>query len=442
MSTFEIETKEFSLEDTIHSWPTLNESQRQELFFSLSRDQAEDLFLNLSSNYLAEIFLMIPEKERRSWIRLLAPDDVVDLIQELPKDQFYPSLDLLDQNTRTEVNALLAYAEDEAGGLMSNRFARLRPEMTVDEALKYLRAQSKGQVETIYYGYVLDKDQKLLGVVSLRELFLAQDKKLVKEIMTEDITKVEQDTPQEEIAKLFSIQNLIAIPVVDGNDVMIGIVTVDDIVSVYQEEATEDIQKIGGMEALDEPYLDAGFFEMVKKRAVWLLVLFVGEMFTATAMASYEDEIQKAVMLALFIPLVISSGGNSGSQATTLIIRALALGELRLQDWWKVFYRELGSGLALGLILGAVGFLRVVLWPNRATLFGEHYFRVSLTLGFSLVGIVMWGSLTGSMLPFLLRKLKLDPATASAPFVATIVDVTGLVMYFSFARFFLGGILI
>jgi magnesium transporter len=442
MSTFEIETKEFSLEDTINNWPSLNEAQRSELFFSLSRDQAEDLFLNLSSNYLAEIFQLIPEKERRSWIRLLAPDDVVDLIQELPNEFYYSSLDLLDQNTRTEVNALLAYEEDEAGGLMSNRFARLRPEMTVDEALKYLRAQSKGQVETIYYGYVLDKDQKLLGVVSLRELFLAQDKKPINEIMSTDIIKVEQDTPQEEIGKLFSIQNLIAIPVVDGNNVMIGIVTVDDIVSVYQEEATEDIQKIGGMEALDEPYLDVGFFQMVKKRAVWLLVLFVGEMFTATAMAVYEAEIQKAVMLALFIPLVISSGGNSGSQATTLIIRALALGELRLKDWWKVFYRELGSGLALGIILGAVGVLRVLLWPNRTSLFGEHYVLVSFTLGLSLVGIVLWGSLTGSMLPFLLRRLKLDPATASAPFVATIVDVTGLVIYFSVARLFLRGILI
>jgi magnesium transporter len=296
-------------------------------------------------------------------------------------------------------------------------------------------------LETIYYGYVLDRDQKLLGVVSLRQLFLSSQNKRISEIMQSDIVYVEQDTPQEEIAKLFTIQNLIAIPVVDNNMIMKGIVTVDDIVSVYQEEATEDIQKIGGTGPLEEPYLDANFLHLIRKRAGWLMILFISEMFTASAMAVYEKSIAKAVVLALFIPLVISSGGNSGSQATTLIIRALALGEVRLRDWWRVFLRELGSGLVLGLILGLVGYLRIMLWPGRDTLYGPESVMVAVTVALSLVGIVLWGTLVGSMLPFILKKFKLDPATASAPFVATLVDVTGIVIYFSMAQIFLQNML-
>jgi magnesium transporter len=442
MNTFEIQDPEFSLEDTINQWPSLNQEQRREKFLALNREQAEDVFLNLSSAYQSEIYIsLIPEYQKRTWLRLLAPDDVVDLLQEFPEESRTQNLDLLDHTTRSEVFALLAYKEDEAGGLMNTRFARLRPEMTVEEAIKYLRAQSQGYLETIYYGYVLDRDQKLLGVVSLRQLFLSSQNKRISEIMQSDIVYVEQDTPQEEIAKLFTIQNLIAIPVVDNNMIMKGIVTVDDIVSVYQEEATEDIQKIGGTGPLEEPYLDANFLHLIRKRAGWLMILFISEMFTASAMAVYEKSIAKAVVLALFIPLVISSGGNSGSQATTLIIRALALGEVRLRDWWRVFLRELGSGLVLGLILGLVGYLRIMLWPGRDTLYGPESVMVAVTVALSLVGIVLWGTLVGSMLPFILKKFKLDPATASAPFVATLVDVTGIVIYFSMAQIFLQNLL-
>ncbi len=433
---------DLSLENLLDNWQTLTPSKREEVFAILGRIDQEELFINLSSDYQAELFEEFPHAEKRSWIRLLAPDDIADLIQNLNTDAGAEALKYLDYATLVEVKALMAYAEDEAGGLMNSRFARLRPEMTVEEAIRYLRAQSKSHIETIYYAYVLDRTQVLLGVISLRELFLAKTQSTVSENMNTDLVTVLQDEDQESISKTFSNHNFLAIPVVDELNVMKGIITVDDVVEVIEEEATEDIQKIGGMEALGEPYLDIALSSMIKKRAGWLMALFVGEMFTATAMSHYELDIKKAVVLALFIPLVISSGGNSGSQATTLIIRAMALGEVRLRDWWRVFSRELISGLSLGVILGLIGFCRIMLWPGKETLYGEHYVLVALSVSFSLVGIVLWGTLAGSMLPFLLRRLGLDPATSSAPFVATLVDVTGLVIYFTVASLFLKGILL
>jgi magnesium transporter len=433
---------DFSLENLLDNWQSLTHNQREQVFMMLGRIDQEELFINLSSDYQAEIFELIPHAERRSWIRLLAPDDIADLIQNLFDETQAEALRYLDYATLVEVKALLAYAEDEAGGLMNSRFARLRPEMTVEEAIRYLRAQSKSHIETIYYAYVLDRTQILLGVISLRELFLAKAQTTVEENMNTDLVTILQDEDQESISKTFSNHNLLAIPVVDEHNVMKGIITVDDVVEVIEEEATEDIHKIGGMEALGEPYLDISLPSMIKKRAGWLMALFIGEMFTATAMSHYEHDIAKAVVLALFIPLVISSGGNSGSQATTLIIRAMALGEVRLRDWWRVLNRELISGMCLGLILGSIGLMRILLWPGKETLYGEHYVLVAITVACSLVGIVLWGTLAGSMLPFLLRRLGLDPATSSAPFVATLVDVTGLVIYFTVASLFLKGILL
>lgn len=433
---------DLSLENLLDNWQTLTSSKREEVFAILGRIDQEELFINLSSDYQAELFEDFPHAEKRSWIRLLAPDDIADLIQNLNEDAQTEALRYLDYATLVEVKVLMAYAEDEAGGLMNSRFARLRPEMTVEEAIRYLRAQSKSHIETIYYAYVLDRAQVLLGVVSLRELFLAKAQSTVSENMNTDLVTVLQDEDQESISKTFSNHNFLAIPVVDENNVMKGIITVDDVVEVIEEEATEDIQKLGGMEALGEPYLDISLPSMIKKRAGWLMALFIGEMFTATAMSHYEHDIAKAVVLALFIPLVISSGGNSGSQATTLIIRAMALGEVRLKDWWRVLSRELVSGLSLGFILGSIGMARILLWPGKETLYGEHYLLVALTVSLSLVGIVLWGTLAGSMLPFFLRRVGLDPATSSAPFVATLVDVTGLVIYFSVASYFLKGILL
>jgi magnesium transporter len=325
---------------------------------------------------------------------------------------------------------------------MSPRYARLRPEMTADEAILYLRRQAFRRRETIYYTYVLDAAQHLLGVVSFRELFAAPPEKLVQEIMHTDLVTVTEETDQEAVAQLLAEMGLLAIPVVDTDGRMKGVVTADDVVGVVQEEATEDIQKIGGSEALDEPYLQIGLASMVQKRGRWLAALFLGEMLTATAMGFFEAEIARAVILALFVPLIISSGGNSGSQAATLVIRAMALGEVRIRDWWRVARREILTGLALGLLLGLIGLVRILVWQAVGQVYGEHYLLVAFTVAGSLVGVVMFGTLAGSMLPFLLRRLGADPASASAPFVATLVDVTGLVIYFSVARLILGGTLL
>jgi magnesium transporter len=428
--------------DLRDAWPVLSREERVESFRQVPHATADDFFLSLSSQEQAELLLALAPGERRTWMRLLAPDDAVDVVQAVPQAEREALLAELDEATRLEVQVLQAYAEDEAGGLMNPRFARVRPEMTIDEAISYLRKQTREKVETVYYAYVLAPRQHLLGVVSLRQLFQAAPDKRVADVMRRDVVSVTEDTDQESVGRLFSEQGLMAIPVVDAERRMKGIVTVDDIVQVVQEEATEDIQKVGGMEALDAPYFEVGLLDMLRKRAGWLLILFVGEMLTATAMGHFEDEIARAVVLALFVPLIISSGGNSGSQATTLIIRSLALTEVRLRDWWRVARREVLAGLALGAILGSVGIARILLWQVLFHTYGEHSVMVALTVGLSLVGVVTWGTFAGSMLPFVLRRLGFDPASASAPFVATLVDVSGLVIYFSVAAILLRGTLL
>ncbi|MCX6602035.1 MAG: magnesium transporter [Acidobacteria bacterium] len=430
-----------SLEEILERWPKLGPRERLETFQAIPREQADDIFLELSSRDQLDLLAALPEGEHRIWLRLLAPDDAADLIQLTPPGQRQNWLKQLDETAQREVSALLAYKEDEAGGLMSPRFARLRPEMTVDEAITYLRRQA-GQLETIYYAYALDDGQHLLGVVSFRDLFSADKSKTVRDVMRTQIVTTTEDTDQEAVAKLFSTHHLLAIPVVDGDNCMKGIVTVDDIVAVVQEEASEDIQKLGGMEALDAPYLEIGFWRMVQKRAGWLAVLFVGEMLTATAMGYYEQEIARAVVLALFVPLIISSGGNSGSQATTLVIRAMALGEVKLRDWWRIIRREFATGLVLGSVLASIGLTRIVLWQAIWKPYGEHYVIIGLTVACSLIGVVLFGTMAGSMLPFILRRFGLDPASASAPFVATLVDVSGLVIYFTIASIFMRGTLL
>jgi magnesium transporter len=423
-------------------WSSLAPVARLEAFKALSRAEAEDFFWNLSAPDQVELLLALPAMERRGWMRLLAPDDAADAVQAAPEEERDGLLALLDDSARKEVTALLAYAEDQAGGLMSPRFARVRPDMTADEAISYLHKQARERVETIYYVYVLDTQQRLVGVVSFRQLFEAPGGTKVRNLMQTEVVTVSEQMDQEDVGLLFAKHSLLAIPVVDVDGHMKGVVTVDDIVDVVQEEATEDIQKIGGMEALDEPYLDIGLFRMIRKRAGWLSALFISETLTATAMGYYEHEIARAVVLALFIPLIISSGGNSGSQASTLVARAMALGEVRLRDWWRVMRREFAAGLALGSILGMIGLLRILLWPTRATIYGEHYVLIAITVACSLVGVVLWGTISGSMLPLILRRLGFDPASASAPFVATLVDVTGLVIYFTVASGILYGTLL
>ncbi|XYI00353.1 magnesium transporter [Sorangium sp. So ce1128] len=423
-------------------WAVLSPAERGESFEHVDRSEVHSFFLSLSEQEQAAILLAMRGSERTLWMRLLAPDDAADVIQLVPPNDRASFLELLDEPTRREVAALMAYAEDAAGGLMSPRFARLRPDMKVGEAIRYLQRQAQEKLETIYYAYVLDQAQRLQGVVSFRDLFVAPGDKAVSDVMRRDVISVPDTLDQEAVARVIAHHDLNALPVVDAEGRMKGIVTVDDIVDVVQQAATEDIQKLGGMEALDTPYMQTGMLAMVKKRAGWLSALFLGEMLTASAMGHYEEEIARAVVLALFVPLIISSGGNSGSQATTLIIRAMALGEVAVKDWWRIVRRELTAGLSLGVILATIGLVRILVWQAIFHTYGEHYREVAATVAVSLVGIVTWGTLAGSMLPFAIRRLGFDPASASAPFVATLVDVSGLVIYFNVAQVLLRGSLL
>lgn len=426
------------------AWPLLDLEERVQGVRVLPHAEASEFFLELTARDQAQVLCALHPHEQRLWLRQLAPDDLADVLQEVEPEKRTAFFGLLDDVSKKEVSALLAYAEDDAGGLMNTRFARVRPDMTADEAIRYLRlyARDRQGVETIYYVYVLDAEQHLLGVVSFRELFAAPPDRLVRDIMHADVISVAADTDQEAVARVMQQNDVLAVPVLDEQRRMKGIIMHDDIQDVVQEEATEDIQKIGGTEALDTPYLQTGLAQMIRKRGGWLAVLFLGEMLTASAMAHYEFELQQALVLSLFIPLIISSGGNSGSQATTLVIRAMALGEVKLRDWWTVARRELQAGLALGGILAALGILRVVVWEQLFGAYGEHYLLLAVTVATALVGVATFGTIAGSMLPFLLRRLRLDPASASAPFVATLVDVTGLVIYFTVASAVLAGTLL
>lgn len=431
-----------SVDDVRGIWPILSTNERVEAFQHVERAESGTFFLGLSAHEQVEILLSLPRGERRLWFRLLPPDDTADVVQHAPDDEREGLLELLDPPTRREVTALLAYAEDAAGGLMSPRFARLRPEMSVGEAIRYLQRQAQEKLETIYYAYVLDREQRLCGVVSFRDLFSAQPGKSIAEVMRTEVVSVPETMEDEEVARVIARHHLDALPVVDEAGRMKGIVTIDDIVDVVQEAATEDIQKLGGMEALETPYMQTRLVDMIKKRAGWLSALFLGELLTASAMAHYEDRIARAVVLALFLPLIMSSGGNSGGQATTLIIRAMALGEITMGDWWRIVRRELTAGLALGIILATIGAVRVIAWQGLFHSYGEHYLLIAATVATSLVGVVTWGTLAGSMLPFVIRRFGFDPASASAPFVATLVDVTGLIIYFNAAELVLGGSLL
>ncbi len=434
---------EFDAQSLREAWPALIDEERAEAFLLLKEDDAQVLFSSLSPADQAGLLENLQNGTASVWMRFLAPDDAADVLQASEPEQRRRLRAMLDGVTLREVDALLAYAEDEAGGLMSPRFVRVRPDVTVDVAIRYLRRQTKNNPETLYYVYVLDAEQRLQGVLSLRELFAAPADATITDIMHCDPLTVTESTHQEEVARVIERNDLLAVPVVDEERRMQGIVTVDDIVDVLREEATEDIQKLGGSEALGAPYLDVGFFSLIKKRGGWLSALFLGEMLTAAAMSYFEGEIAKAVVLAMFVPLIISSGGNSGSQAATLIVRSLALNEVRLRDWFRVLFREVQAGATLGAGLGLIGFLRVVIWQFLGLYdYGEYYLLVAATVWLSLIGVVTIGTLAGSMLPFILRRLGFDPATSSAPFVATLVDVTGLVIYFTLAAFILRGSLL
>jgi len=377
-------------------------------------------------------------------IEAMSSDQQADLFREVPADNRARLLATVSDGTRASLQKLLQYPAETAGGIMTTEFVSIPSDWDVGQSLSLIR-EVGGRKETVYAIYVVDPtSQALVHVVSLRELLTTGREDNVLEVGNRrPPLTVTADIDREEAARLISKYNLLAIPVIDDQRRMLGIVTVDDVIDALVEETTEDVQRFGGMEALDAPYMEISFIEMVRKRAGWLCALFLSEMLTATAMQRFQSEIERAAVLAMFIPLVMSSGGNSGSQATSLIIRALALQELRLRDWWRIAMRELPTGLLLGAILGVIGFLRIVLWQNIGIFdYGPHFVLLATTVGFALVGIVAFGSLAGSMLPFLLKRIGFDPASASAPFVATLVDVTGLVIYFSVAFLILHGTLL
>ncbi len=428
--------------ELLDAWSALSGPERVEAFRALPATEADDLLQTLSARDQAELFRVFPEELRRHWIRLLPPDDLADLLQEMEPDERSPLLAALDTNTRHEVTALLSYAEDEAGGIMNPRFIILRPEMNADEAIRYVRIQAHGQAETIYYQYVIDAQGRLVGVVTLRQLMMAPRSELVANIMEPEVVSVREDDDQERVSRIFREYGFIVVPVVDDAGRMVGVITVDDIVDVVNEEATEDIHKLGGTESLEAPYLETSIADMVRKRGGWLAALFFGGLLTATAMSYFADDIARAVVLALFLPLIISSGGNSGSQAATLVVRAMALSEVRLSDWWRVVRREFITGAILGGILAALGLLRVVLWEWLFGEYGPNYLGVAFTVSLSILGIVLWGTFIGSTLPFMLRRAGFDPASSSAPLVTTIIDVTGIILYFTVAGLVLTAIFV
>ncbi|MGE5804008.1 MAG: magnesium transporter [Gemmatimonadota bacterium] len=391
-------------------------------------EHPEEMLLAVGPEYAAELVEELPT------------DDAADLVAELTAGEREAVLSAVAD--RADVDQLLKYPEDSAGGLMSTDVVTVRENATLNEAIEALRTQCAEDESQLFQVYAVDAAGTLRGVVPISRLIVSSPTRLVRDVMEPPVVQVEPQQDQEEVARLMARYNVAAVPVVDPRSHLLGRITFDDVVDVVEAETTEDILKFGGMEALDAPYLKVAFGRMVRKRAGWLAALFIGEMLTATAMAFFEQEIAKAVILALFVPLIISSGGNSGSQASTLVIRAMALGEVQLRDWWRVIRRELAAGLVLGLVLGAIGFLRITLWHSITGIYGEHYLLVAFTVFGSLIGVVTFGTLCGSLLPFVLRRLGFDPASASAPFVATLVDVTGLVIYFTVASFILRGTLL
>lgn len=446
-----IKSRDFSaLHEKIRNWPAgdladlmepLSAEKEAVIFRLLPRERAARVFSYLPKERQDELLRAMAHKEVSNLLNAMSPDDRTSLLEELPAKATQQMLSLLSAKERKVASQLLGYDKDSVGRLMTPDFVRIRPQWTVSFALEHIRRYGMDS-ETMSVVYVIDNKGKLVDDLRLRQILLAPTKSHVSDLMDSRFVSLKATDPHAKAIEAFKAADLSALPVTDTEGILIGIVTVDDILDVAEEEATEDIQKIGGSEALDEPYLKSAIPTMVRKRASWLVILFLSEMLTATAMSNFEAEIAKAVVLSIFVPLVISSGGNSGSQASTLIIRAMAVGEVHLRDWWRVMRREILSGLSLGVILGCIGFIRITIWALFFHAYGPYWLLLALTVGLALIGIVLWGSLAGSMLPFLLRRLGVDPATSSAPFVATLVDVSGLIIYFTVAAAILRGTLL
>jgi len=455
MTAFDLETyieeRDFaSLREEIRNWPPgdlaelmepLSAEKEVVVFRLLPRDQAAKVFSYLSIERQQQLFKALAHEDVVNILNAMSDDDRTEFLEELPAEVTQRLLNLLSPKERQLAAQFLGYAENSVGRLMTPHFVRVKSRWTIAHALDHIRRYGLDS-ETMSMVYVIDEKGRLIDDLRIRHILLASPETLISDLMDSRFVALKATDDREVAVEEMKDADLPALPVTDSQGMLIGIITVDDILDVAEEEATEDIHKFGGSEALDEPYMEIPIPKMVRKRATWLIVLFLSEMLTATAMGKFEEEIAKAVVLSIFVPLVISSGGNSGSQASTLIIRAMALGEVTLKDWWRVMRREILSGLSLGAILGTIGFIRISVWGTFFHSYGEHWFLLAITVGLSLIGIVLWGSLSGSMLPFLLRRVGLDPATSSAPFVATLVDVSGLVIYFTVAAFILRGTLL
>ena len=404
----------------------------------MSIHRASGVFKILETPTQQDIIQKLPPSKTAELLNELPPDDRTALLEDLPSDVVRELIKLLNPEERKITLSLLGYPENSVGRLMTPDYVYVYENNTVQQVLDVIRRVGKNS-ETIDVIYVINEKGELLDDIRIREFILADPSKKVSELMDDRVIALNAYADQEEANEAFKMNNRMALPVVSNSNKLLGIVTIDDILWVANEEFTEDIQKIGGTEALDQPYLEISLLQLFKKRVVWLIVLFIGELITISAMHQFEDEIAKVVMLATFIPLIISSGGNSGSQAATLIIQAMALREISINDWWSIMRREIFSGLLLGLTLCILGITVISLWQAFSQTFGQYYLSVAFTIGISLIGVVLWGTLVGSMLPLILKKLGADPAASSTPFVATLVDVTGLIIYFSVAMLILKG---
>jgi len=422
----------------------VNEFPEQEanIIDHMTVHRAVSVFKILDINQQKDIIKELPARKTAKILNELPPDDRTDFLEELPKAAIRDLIKLLDPEERKITLSLLGYPEDSVGRLMTPDYVYVYEHYTVSQVLNNIRKYGK-KYETIDVIYIIDENGCLIDDIRIRDVLIEQPEAIIKDIIDGRYVALNVYDDQEHASQVFKMNNRTAIPVVDDNNVLLGIVTIDDILWVTNEEFSEDMQKMGGTEALNEPYLDISLKKLFKKRITWLVILFLGEMFTATAMGYFEGEIQKAVVLALFIPLILSSGGNSGSQASTLIIQAMSVGEITIEDWWRILRRELISGLLLGTVLGIIGFFRIIFWHMiKPGFYGSHPYLVAFTIGFTLVGVVIWGTIAGSMLPIVLKKLGADPAVSSAPFVATLVDVTALIIYFSVALLMLSGTLL
>lgn len=417
---------------------TLSDEERVLIFRILPRDKAALIFAELDVDVQELLLSGLGDRQTARLLDEMAADDRTALLEEIPAEAARQLLTLLSKEEREVALTLLGYPEGSVGRLMSPDYLTIHSDWKVREVLDHIRGngQESASLDTFY---VVDAKGKLVDEIAIKLILLASPDQEVAALMNFIFESLDVHSDQEQAVELFRKYDRSTLPVVDSAGILLGIVTVDDILDVEEQEVTEDIQKLGGSEALEDPYIKTPVATLIRKRAHWLVVLFIGEMLTASAMVEFADEIQRAVVLALFVPLIISSGGNSGSQASTIIIRALAVGEIRLKDWIKVFQRELTAGAVLGLLLGTLGFFRVVIWAQFSPMYGEHWLALAFTVFFSLTCVVALGSISGAMLPFLLKRLKFDPATSSAPFVATIVDVAGLVIYFTIAAMLLTG---